>query len=88
MVFTMYPSISDVMRVYNHKLKTFVKRLVGNVWWHHCKCSTNLDILFSPHGTFLELPWSGQLEMERLESQMILEQEKNPKDINITAKID
>jgi hypothetical protein len=50
-------------------------------------CSTNLDILFSSHGAFLELPWSGKLEMERLESQMILEQEQNPKDVNIIAKI-
>jgi hypothetical protein len=29
----------------------------------------------------------GKLEIERLESQIILEHEKNPKDVNIIAKI-
>jgi len=32
----------------------------------------NVDIKFSAHSTFLELPSSGMLKIERLESQIIL----------------
>ena len=31
-VCTMYPPISDVMRVCNHKLKTFAKRLLEDTY--------------------------------------------------------